>query len=261
MPDNANASSSTNSSTRLNIDTLLKFIDNYDGSRDALTAWLTNCDRAFSLAHTDQKPIIFAFIQNRLTDRAQSTCANTLFDKWDDLKEFLKSRFGNRKHQSHLLLDLQNCKQLSNENVAQYISRLENSLKSLLSCIKQGNTDSSLLPGEIHSTNKLALSTFMMGVNPSISQILRSREPETLNDAFNIALEEEKFHILQNSLQPSNVKMCKYCKKPGHLIENCFKRQRNEAHKQQNNVNHLNCEQLTESAASLSIVEAHVNTS
>lgn len=65
---------------RLSIDNLLKFIDSYDGNRDNLSCWLTNCDRAFSLAQECQKPILFAFVQNKLIDKAQSTCANTIFE-------------------------------------------------------------------------------------------------------------------------------------------------------------------------------------
>lgn len=87
--------------TKFHIDTLFKFIDTYDGNRDNLSSWLTSCDRALQFATNEQKPILFAFIQNRLTDKAQSTCANTIFNNWTDLKEFLKSRFGNRKHQTY----------------------------------------------------------------------------------------------------------------------------------------------------------------
>lgn len=288
-------------------DTLLRFIKTYDGNRDDLSSWIANCDRAYNLASEEQKTILFAFIQNQLTDRAQSTCSNSIFDSWPDLKNFLKSRFGNKKHQTHLLLDLQNCKQSNNETVTQYIQRIETCLKRLLTCIKQSSTNETLLPGQIESTNQLALQTFLLGINPRLSQMLRSREPQTLNDAFNIALEEEKFNMLQYSqtykrsipipqnssgpsyrpmnnfnkkifhVQPSDpniqpqTKFCRYCRKPGHLIENCFKRQRrnnqqnnNPLHRTRNNnnpvgnpnVNHLNSTPLEDSAAPSSLVNA-----
>lgn len=293
----------------LNIGTLLKFINSYDGNPDDLSSYLTNCDRAFSLAQEDQKPVIFAYIQNKLTDKAQYTCANTVFGEWKDLKEFLKTRFGNRKHQTHLLLELQNCRQSPNETVAQYIFKIESCLKKLLSSIKQSCTNNALLAGQVESTNQLALHTFIIGVNSQISNILRSREPESLNEAFNIALEEEKFNILVNSRNkvcnkcnkpghtsfncrrfPNNfpnrnrpiynlnpqVKVCKYCKKEGHLVETCFKLQNRQSTSnaprtlnnsprhnnnrnqsgQRPNVNTLNSQELSESAAPTSLENA-----
>lgn len=85
---------------RIGIDTLLKFIDTYDGNRDDLSSWLTNCDRAFTLAQEDLRFILFTNILNQLKDKAQATCSNAVFKTWPDLKEFLKSRFGSRKHQN-----------------------------------------------------------------------------------------------------------------------------------------------------------------
>lgn len=217
-------------SITLKIDTLIKFIDTYDGNRDNLSAWLTNCDRAFDLADDDQKSILFAFVQNKLTDRAQSVCSNTVFNNWEDLKEFLKLRFGNRKHQTHLLFELQNCKQ-TNENITQYISKIETCLKRLLSCVTQNCDNEDLLPGQLENINQLALHTFLMGVNPHISQILRARNPSDLNDAFNIAIEEEKFFFLQNSRKPNNSnnnpKKCGICHKIGHSTNNCFRQNTN----------------------------------
>lgn len=221
---------------RVSIDTLLRFIDSYDGNRDDLSAWLTNCDRAFQIASQDQEQILFAFIQNKLTDRAQSVCSNTTFDNWEDLKEFLKSRFGNRKHETHLLFELQNCKQLYSETISQYISRIESCLKRLLMSIKQSCNDPKLLPGEIENTNRLALHTFLIGVNPQISLMLRSRGPNNLNEAFNIALEEEKFHLLQNSKN----KICMKCNKPGHIAAHCRSYNPNKNNYHRNNYNRNN---------------------
>ncbi|CAG9131200.1 unnamed protein product [Plutella xylostella] len=218
----------------MSIDTLLRFIEPYDGDRDNLSSWIEKCDRAFQLASDSQERILFAYVQNKLTDKAQSTCSNTVFSEWKDLKEFLKARFGNRKHQTHLLIELQNCKQTYQENVAQYIARLESCLKRLLSTIKQSNSDPLLLPGQIDSTNQLALHSFLLGINPKLSQVLRSREPRDLNEAFNMALEEEKFSLLESTRNenPRN-KYCNICHRNGHTAAFC----RNNAQTNRSNPN------------------------
>lgn len=173
-PQEVNVDDKSSIKMTIDINTLLKFIKPYDGNRDDLSSWIANCDRAFSLANKDQIHVLFSFVQNQLSDRAQSTCSNTIFTSWNDLKEFLKSRFGNKKHQTHLLIDLQNCKQMYNESVTQYIHRIETCLKRLLSSIKHSCTDTKLLPGQIESTNQLALQSFLLGVNPQISHAKKS---------------------------------------------------------------------------------------
>ncbi|KAJ8724180.1 hypothetical protein PYW07_008160 [Mythimna separata] len=101
----------------------------------------------------------------------------------------------------------------------------------------------------------LALYTFTIGLTPRIANIVRCRDPKNLNDAINCALSEEKlqqysykqnmlaktsrnndantrpnrtgnFNNNQNqkpsSSQPtSKDPFCRYCKKAGHLLENC----------------------------------------
>lgn len=163
---------------------------------------------------------------------------------------------------------MQNCKQSGSETLAQYIFRIEACLKRLLSSIKQSCTNQALLPGQIESVNELALTTFVLEVNSQISQMLRSKETQTLNDAFNMALSEEKFNSLQNKTTTricskchklakqqkakpvfstnqnennrNNYKFCRYCKKKGHLIEQCFKRQNSEKFKASLNSKQVN---------------------
>ena len=214
----------TSSDIKVSIDTLLKFIEPYNGDRDNLNAWITNCDRAFLIAQPVQYNILFAFIQSRLHDKAQSVCSNSIFPTWENLKDHLKSRLGDKKHQNHLLIELQNCKQLHNEPISQYILRLETALKRLLASIKQSSNDTTYLQGKIENTEDLALLTFKLGTSPQISQMLRYRNPETLNEAFNMALEEEKIQWLINS-QNRNKITCNICNKSGHSSNNCYKKQ------------------------------------
>lgn len=108
----------------------------------------------------------------------------------------------------------------------------------------------------------LALHTFTMGLTPRIANIVRCRDPKNLNDAINCALSEEK--LQQYSYKQSTVAktsrnndinakpnrtsnfynnnqtqkpyssqaaskdpFCRYCKKAGHLLENCRLREYN----------------------------------
>ncbi|KAH9643828.1 hypothetical protein HF086_016728 [Spodoptera exigua] len=73
-------------------------------------------------------------------------------------------------------------------------------------------------------TEGLALFTFSLGLHPRLSNKVRCRNPKSLNDAINVALEEEK---IQNLLYKTTIKpKCSICGKPGHSESECRERRK-----------------------------------
>lgn len=72
-------------------------------------------------------------------------------------------------------MELQNCKQGSNETISQYICRIETAIKRLLTSTQQNCTDSSELKGRLVTIEDLGLHTFIINVKPQISQMLRRK--------------------------------------------------------------------------------------
>lgn len=210
-------------SNLVEINTLFKFIKPFDGDREKLVPFLNNCDSAFNLANEDQGTILLAYTKAQLTGKAEAACANHVFRTWDALKEYLKSMYSDKKHHGHLLMELLSCKQIANETVSQYMYRIETCLKRVLTSIQQGRHPQEELPGRIASMNDLALHTFILNAKPEISQMLRAREITKLNEAFNIAIEEEKVALLLNQQKPEK-KFCNNCKRSGHTAQNCFRK-------------------------------------
>lgn len=122
------------------IQVLCNFISEYKGEKETLPGFLTNCKNALDLASLSQKDLLFKFILSKLGGKAQIACSNKIFTTFDDLKDFLKQNFGERKHYNHLLVDLQAYKQQTSETVAQFALRVETCLTSLQSEIH--NSDS-----------------------------------------------------------------------------------------------------------------------
>lgn len=178
--------------SELDLNTLFKFVKCYDGSRDTLNSFLVNCDNAYDLASESQKHILFKYILSQLNGKAEIACSIKEFSTWEQLKEFLKAQFSERKHYSHLLTDLQESRQGTQENVGQYALRVETYLSQLLTEISFSNTKAKELPGRTAAMEDLALHHFLMGLNPRIATIVRCRNPKTLNDAINLAISEEK---------------------------------------------------------------------
>ncbi|CAF4949147.1 unnamed protein product [Pieris macdunnoughi] len=179
----------------MDINALLKFIKPYDAVEKILTLLLLNA-LAMDLASDVQKPMLFKYIINSLEGKAATTCAIKEFNDWSQLKEFLKTQFSEHKHYTHLLTELQESKQGVNEPVSQFSLRVETSLFNLLTEISLGNYPQKEIPGRIASTEDLALHHFLMGLLPRLSNLVRARNPKSLNSAVNLAMSEEK---IQNS--------------------------------------------------------------
>ncbi|XP_052752777.1 uncharacterized protein LOC128201100 [Galleria mellonella] len=248
----------------LELSILFKFIKSYNGDRETLNSFLVNCDNAFDLATESQKPILFKFILSQLNGKAEVACSIKDFTSWEQLKEFLKTQFSERKHYSHLLTELQESKQGPQDNVSQYALRVETYLSQLLTEISLSNTKVKELPGRTAAMEDLALHHFLMGLHPRISNIVRCRSPKTLNEAINFAVSEERIqqtlyrrpqpeskpnnsnankfkptHYKSSNTSPSSYKpfnpasqassslFCRYCKIPGHDISMCKKREYN----------------------------------
>lgn len=250
----------------LELSILFKFIKSYDGSRETLNSFLVNCDNAFDLATDSQEPILFKYILSQLHGKAEVACSIKEFTSWDQLKEFLKTQFSERKHYSHLLTDLQESRQGPQDTVSQYALRMETCLSQLLTEISLSNTKAKELPGRTAAMEDLALHHFLMGLHPRISNIVRCRSPKTLNEAINFAISEERiqqtlyrrpqteqksnnnnnnnkfragpskpnFNTSFSSQKSSNPvpqgasnAFCRYCKTAGHDISACRKREFN----------------------------------
>lgn len=193
----------------LDINILFKFIKSYNGDRETLNSFIVNCNNAYEYASENQKPILFKYILSQLSGKAEVACSIKEFGSWEQLKEFLKTQFSQRKHYSHLLTELQESRQGAQETVSQYALRVETNLSQLLTEISLSTTKAKELPGRTAAMEDLALHHFLMGLYPRISNIVRCKSPKNLNEAMNLAISEERIQQTlykrpQNDQRPNN---------------------------------------------------------
>ena len=213
-------------SDKITTGVLLKFIKPYNGDRESLPAFLTNCENAISLATTDQQNVLCKYIVSQLEGKAQLAICLKKYNTWPEIKDFLKTTFGEKKHSTHLLIELQNCKQSPSEDVTQYSLRLESCLTRIQSDIHYSCEDDKELIGRLAAMEDLAITTFLLGLNSNFSHIVRCRNPKTLSDAITNAVEEEKIFKLSKFSQRS-AKQCSICQKTGHVASECYKNKNN----------------------------------
>lgn len=216
-------------SDKITLSVLTKFIKPYDGNRESLPAFITNCENAISLANTEQQNVLCKYILSQLEGKAQAACCLKTFQTWAEIKDFLKTTFAEKKHSTHLLLELQSCKQGYSETVIEYSIRVESCLTRILADVQYSCKNKTELPGRVAAMEDLALNTFLLGLNSSFSHIVRCRNPLILNEAITHAIEEEKLFNLNLSTSKAP-KTCNICHKTGHSSSECFrnKKDRNE---------------------------------
>lgn len=210
------------------ISVLIKLIKPFSGDKKYLNSFIRNCQSAHDLASNYQKPIIFTFICAQLNDKAELAILNHDFKRWPELKSFLLECYSEKNNYGHLQMELQACRQYFNENITDFIQRVETCTTRLLQSVRTLSTDDSELKGRFATIELISLQTFITGVRPEFSLILRAREPTSLSEAYDVALNEEKsiafikqqghrtnpsgrhdiqktnFHRTQNSLSTSN---------------------------------------------------------
>lgn len=97
-----------------------------------------------------------------------------------------------KKNYGHLQMELQTCRQYFNENITDFIQRVETCTTRLLQSARTLSTDDSELKGLFTTIELILLQTFITGVRPEFSLMLRAREPTSLSEAYDVALNEEK---------------------------------------------------------------------
>lgn len=75
---------------KITLSVLTKFIKPFNGDRELLPAFLTNCENPMSLATTDQQNVMCKYIISQLEGKAQLACSLKTFDKWSEIKSCLK---------------------------------------------------------------------------------------------------------------------------------------------------------------------------
>lgn len=221
-----NTSNTSTAPSHISLEMAERMLVKYDGDKSKLHEFIDNCSMAMSLVQNTHKSILFKIILSKITDRARILIKNRNFETWASLKEYLLEGYSDRRTQGQWQLELHSCKQNPNEDVISFANKVENCYVKLLGSLDHTVSDekregyAELLQGQ-------ALSVFLMGLNRDISLIVKSRNPETLEDAIQLALNEEReIKSLREISKYQNVnsnftRHCTFCNKNGHTSFNC----------------------------------------
>lgn len=214
----------------LNISHALKIIPLFDGKLTELHRFCSCVEVIWSqIAKEDEKKLFMNILKTKLCGQAYEIVHYRDFATWEDLKLALENKFLKRRSQGAVSAELVCIVQDKNENVKSFASKVELLLYELNDiCIsKQGLANAEIIKKINEST---ALNSFQDGLKDNLKIIIKSHHFNNLNDAIAQAIEEEISHKPTSSSYSrypyvnSNKNNCAYCKKSGHNIDKCYKR-------------------------------------
>lgn len=226
-----------NHKNTISIESLFKFISVFDGNREDLSSFLSDCNRGFRIASPHQSEILLDYVHTRIKGKAKTAISNRIFDTWEDLKDFLKTMYQDKKHYAQILNELTSLQQLPREGIQQFSFRIESILKRSINAVQSNNGNPDDLSGQISMINQIALNRLVYYSIPEISNQLRGRELKNLNDAISVALNEERVQSMyqlnpygkNSGIHPNRSNNFRNNNGAGHFKKNDFGKQNRES--------------------------------
>lgn len=248
VPNSSTTSSNANETEALyKLSFLCSLISkSFDGTRSELYEFTSNCDHAFRFANNQQTDALIAFVISKITGSAKAQLRDKCITNWQQLKSLLFRLYSDKKHYTQLMEELNTIKQIPSESVQSFYNRIDKLCTRILNSVSCQDERERL--GRVETIKELSLQRFILHSLPDISRFLRGKEPKTLSDAFNAAMEEERALQVSksNNSQYSQNKYCSHCKTKTHYTKDCFKRknfQRKEVPVNINNTQNRNPQQ------------------
>jgi hypothetical protein len=205
-PQNIDPNQVVNNSTNLSLLKLyVDTIPTYDGNVNTLEVFINSCDYLFTTFGTlanDVNAYLLRVVISKLTGRALILIGTkTDLNTWDLLKNALRLSFGDQRNLDCLEQDLLTLFPFKNEPPLEFGKRIQivrSKLESKLGSVSV--TEMCINTKRVYSNqyNKLALKTFIRGLQPQLQNIIRLRNPDTLEQAMAYVTEEENFRYTQN---------------------------------------------------------------
>lgn len=222
------------------------FIPNYSGSQAGLYDFLKACEWVYDQIDENVLDAYLLLVKTKLKGEAEAFISSRNIADWETLKDLLTGHFCDARDIEGLGRELTVSVQLGNESPRQFLTRIQALLTKIRSSINLNpeNTEADKVT-LIKSYETTALKTVLAGLRNPLGTTIRSQRPADLNEVSSFLIDEENILYLQTrnnnidrkirgaiprdlyNLPPRNTetKSCNYCKKPGHLISECRKRQ------------------------------------
>lgn len=185
---------------------LIKLIPKFNGDYRQLNLFIKKCD--FVLTHyrgdEEQELCNLHVITSRLNgDAAALVSERDDIINWEQLKIVLSQHFGDPRSEECIAIKLETLKMKTGERYLHFCNRIQTVRNNLFAKLKLID-DLSIREGKIKIYNNMSLNVFLYNLPEDMIRITRLKEPQSLEEALEIVLEEENFHKQYNMRNKSS---------------------------------------------------------
>lgn len=189
----------------IKINKLVKDIPHFDGKTSKLSNFIKRVETVIKYANPENSIYTDLFIESvksRITDNAEEHLeATRVGDTWKEIKTSLVNRFADRRNEAYLLQQLYATYQGRDRVEIFYlkIQEIVNSLKNWadLNYLKaDGTQDENEIKFAQRQYDKTALTIFVSHMKEPIGTMLRNRQSDSIQQAYNFCIEEENLRKL-----------------------------------------------------------------
>ncbi|KAE9523814.1 hypothetical protein AGLY_015702 [Aphis glycines] len=213
-----------NQQTVLSLETAIRLVPQFNGENPQdVYPFFSACDFVIKTVDEECRPILLQAILTKLAGKAFAITQHREIKSWNSLRELLTVTYCAKRTPGYLQLELSTTRFKSGETIQEYSSRVEKLLHELcnVSTSKRTIAEAKAVHDYIKETT---LTTYIEGLPDSIRNIIKSRNPSTLEDAMKESLEEEKIFLSNKEtrrLLQNKSKYCKNCQKNNHNTNEC----------------------------------------
>lgn len=165
--------------------------ESLDGKKtEVLEIFLEKCQFAVKCVVPEAIPTLLQAIQTRLVGKARQVVKYRTFERWDELRDILKSNLEPERTTPYLYLELYAMKQRQGEEVLAYSMRIEQ-LQNLIIEQETAELQPDIAKAVEKTINRRVIQVFMEGLG-ELKHFIKARNPETLDKAIHAAREEER---------------------------------------------------------------------
>ena len=213
----------------MSITDALKIVNVFKGEKDTVNTFIANVETALDVVSEENKPRLFKFILTKIDGEPRNAIQYHNIETWENLKTFLLNTYRDSRTLDYYLAELFTSKQNRNENVSEWIQRIQ----KMRARVREGAMlacNDAQKPGIEFFLEYMTKLCFINGlINDKIQMIVKSRNLQNFNEIAEIALSEESAMLSRlGKFKNSNEEVCKICKKPGHIGAKCYFKKNNE---------------------------------
>lgn len=209
----------------------LKLVTPFKGDKREVLAFIANVNTAFEVIDPRNEGTLFKFVLTRISGEPRTAIAHRNLENWEELKEFLKNTYTEKRTLDYHANQLFSTKQSKVESVSEWIQRVQKLGSKFREAALQ-DCEQDEAAGILTLADKLRNICFVQGLySDRIQTIVRSRNHSSFDEIAETALEEESAIFSKNERYKSNktgsdLPKCGYCNKLGHAASRCYLKDR-----------------------------------